>query len=82
MLVTDSKEWTLLFRSLRDHGRDDALLNPLPTETEGASTDFDTQMRQVRLGYDYHMKELSAALGVGLMERIDQIWTLALFMVY
>jgi len=57
MLVTDDDGWARLFRSLRNQGRDD----------DG------TWLGHVRLGYNYRMPELSAALGVAQMERIAEL---------
>ncbi len=65
MLVTDDGEWAALFRSLRNQGRDDA--------STGPSTGGKTWLRHVRLGYNYRLDELSAALGVAQMERIDEL---------
>ena len=55
MLVTDDGAWADLFRSLRNQGRDQS----------------GTWLNHVRLGYNYRLGELSAALGVAQMERID-----------
>ena len=57
MLVTDDARWAGLFRSLRNQGRDPS----------------GTWLNHVRLGYNYRLDELSAALGVGQMERIDEL---------
>ncbi len=57
VIITDDDEWDELFRSLRNQGRDKA----------GAWLDH------VRLGYNYRMDELSAALGVAQMERLDEL---------
>jgi perosamine synthetase len=57
VLVTNDDEWAILFRSLRNQGRDD-------------NGDW---MRHVRLGYNYRLDELSAALGVAQMERIEEL---------
>lgn len=57
MLVTDNEEWASLFRSLRNQGRDDS----------GA------WLHHVRLGYNYRLDELSAALGLAQMERIEEL---------
>jgi perosamine synthetase len=57
MLVTDNAEWASLFRSLRNQGRDGS----------GA------WLNHVRLGYNYRLDELSAALGVAQMKRIDEL---------
>ncbi len=57
MLVTDHEEWAALFRSLRNQGRDGT----------GA------WLNHVRLGYNYRLDELSAALGVAQMGRIEEL---------
>lgn len=57
MLVTDNDKWAALFRSLRNQGRDDN----------------GTWLNYVRLGYNYRLAELSAALGVAQIERIDEL---------
>jgi len=57
MLVTDNGEWASLFRSLRNQGRD-----------EGG-----TWLRHIQLGYNYRMDELSAALGLAQLERIEEL---------
>lgn len=57
VLVTDDDDWAALFRSLRNQGRDDS----------------GVWLRHVRLGYNYRLPELSAALGVAQMERVDRL---------
>ena len=57
MLVTDDGEWDALFRSLRNQGRDV----------------FDGWLEHTRLGYNYRMSELTAALGVAQVERLDEL---------
>jgi len=57
IIVTDSDEWAALFRSLRNQGREDG----------------DTWLHHVRLGYNYRLDELSAALGVAQLERIEEL---------
>jgi perosamine synthetase len=57
VVVTDDEELAAVFRSLRNQGRDD----------DG------TWMRHVRLGYNYRMDELSAAIGVAQLERLDEL---------
>jgi perosamine synthetase len=57
MIVTHDAAWAGLFRSLRNQGRDDN----------------GTWLHHVRLGYNYRLDELSAALGVAQMERIDEL---------
>jgi len=57
MLVTDNEEWASLFRSLRNQGRDES----------------NAWLRHIRLGYNYRMDELSAALGLAQLERIEEL---------
>lgn len=57
MLVTANREWDGLFRSLRNQGRDV----------------FDGWLAHSRLGYNYRLDELSAALGAVQMERLDEL---------
>ena len=57
MIVTNRDDWRDLFRSLRNQGRDV----------------FDSWLNHSRLGFNYRLDEMSAALGVAQMERIDQL---------
>lgn len=57
MIVTDNEEWANLFRSLRNQGRDV----------------FDAWLNHTRLGYNYRLDEMSAALGLSQIRRIDQL---------
>ena len=57
MIVTDDGTWAVLFRSLRNQGRDV----------------FDGWLNHSRLGYNYRLDELSAALGRAQMGRIDEM---------
>jgi perosamine synthetase len=57
MIVTDDAEWARLFRSLRNQGRDI----------------FDGWLNHARLGYNYRLDEMSAALGVTQMGRIEEL---------
>ena len=56
-LVTNDEEWANLFRSLRNQGRDK----------------FDGWLNHSRLGYNYRMSELNAAVGVVQLRRLDDI---------
>jgi perosamine synthetase len=56
-LVTNDGEWAHLFRSLRNQGRDK----------------FDGWLDHSRLGYNYRMSELNAAVGVVQLKRLDDI---------
>jgi perosamine synthetase len=57
MIVTDRDDWAAVFRSLRNHGRDV----------------FDAWLNHSRLGYNYRMCEMSAALGASQLRRIEQL---------
>jgi len=57
MIVTDDEGWDEVFRSLRNQGRDRA----------------GTWLDHVRLGYNYRLDEMSAALGVAQMERLPEL---------
>ena len=57
MIVTDDEAWANLFRSLRNQGRDV----------------FDAWLRHSRLGYNYRLDEMSAALGLVQMQRIEEL---------
>jgi perosamine synthetase len=57
MIVTGREEWLHLFRSLRNQGRDV----------------FDAWLNHTRLGYNYRLDELSAALGVVQARRLDEL---------
>ncbi len=57
VVVTDDEAMASVLRSLRNQGRD----------TDG------TWLRHVRLGYNYRLDELSAAIGVAQLERIAEL---------
>jgi dTDP-4-amino-4,6-dideoxygalactose transaminase len=57
MIVTDREDWARLFRSLRNQGRDV----------------FGAWLNHTRLGYNYRMDEMSAALGLSQLERIGDL---------
>lgn len=57
MVVTDRTDWTALYRSLRNQGRDV----------------FDGWLAHTRLGYNYRLDELSAALGAVQVMRLEDI---------
>jgi perosamine synthetase len=57
LIVTDNDEWASLFRSLRNQGRDV----------------FDAWLKHTRLGYNYRMDEMSAALGLVQIRRIQEL---------
>lgn len=57
IIVTSREDWARIFRSLRNQGRDDD--GSLP--------------RHIRLGYNYRLDELSAALGLAQVERLEEL---------
>ena len=57
MIVTDRDDWDALFRSLRNQGRDT----------------FDAWLNHTRLGYNYRLDEMSAALGLSQLGRLDEL---------
>jgi dTDP-4-amino-4,6-dideoxygalactose transaminase len=57
MIVTNDSRWDALARSLRNQGRDV----------------FDEWLAHTRLGYNYRLDEMSAALGLAQMARFDEI---------
>jgi dTDP-4-amino-4,6-dideoxygalactose transaminase len=57
VIVTNDEEWAHLFRSLRNQGRDK----------------FDGWLNHSRLGYNYRMSELNAAVGVVQIKRLDEL---------
>lgn len=57
MIVTNRESWAHLLRSLRNQGRDV----------------FDGWLNHTRLGYNYRLDELSAALGLAQMQRLEEI---------
>ncbi len=57
MIVTNSAEQNALYRSLRNQGRDV----------------FDEWLNHTRLGYNYRLDEMSAALGLSQIGRIDEL---------
>ncbi len=57
VIVTDRADWDTLFRSLRNQGRDV----------------FDAWLNHSRLGYNYRLDEMSAALGLAQLGRIEEL---------
>jgi perosamine synthetase len=57
MIVTSNDEWAALFQSLRNQGRDV----------------HDAWLNHTRLGYNYRLDEMSAALGLAQLRRIDEL---------
>ncbi len=57
LIVTNDDAWADLFRSLRNQGRDV----------------FDAWLNHTRLGYNYRLDEMSAALGLAQLKRLDEL---------
>jgi dTDP-4-amino-4,6-dideoxygalactose transaminase len=57
IIVTNDDAWADLFRSLRNQGRDV----------------FDSWLNHSRLGYNYRLDEMSAALGLAQVHRLDEL---------
>ena len=57
VIVTDRPEWAELFRSLRNQGRNAA----------------GEWLEDVRLGYNYRLDDMSAALGLAQLRRLDEL---------
>lgn len=67
MIVTNDRTLADLCRSMRNQGR-----GVTPAHAPGAGT-AGPWLRHVRLGYNYRLAEINAALGVAQMERLDEI---------
>ena len=57
VVLTNDEEWAALFRSLRNQGRDQ----------------FDEWLMHSRLGYNYRLSELNAAVGMVQLKRIEDL---------
>jgi perosamine synthetase len=57
VLLTNDEEWAALFRSLRNQGRDQ----------------FDEWLMHSRLGYNYRLSELNAAVGMVQLKKIEYL---------
>ncbi len=69
VIVTDDDRLAEQCRSLRNHGR------PSATNTghAGETNRVGASLIHERLGYNYRLSEIAAALGVAQMDRLDQI---------
>jgi len=68
MIVTDDERLADLCRSLRNHGR---AVQGRGSVDGGSSSG--SWLHHERLGFNYRMSEIAAALGVAQMERLDEI---------
>jgi len=57
VLLTDRDDWTQLARSLRNQGR----------------SNYATWLEHDRLGYNYRLSDINAALGLGQLRRLDEL---------
>jgi len=65
MIVTDDDRLADLCRSLRNHGR--------PAESTEAEQGLGSGLDHVRLGYNYRMSEINAALGIAQTRRLCEL---------
>lgn len=72
MIVTDDKRLADLCRSMRSQGRAVPGLD-LPPTSEAPSTSTGAWLHHPRLGYNYRLSEVNAAIGLGQMKRFDEI---------
>jgi perosamine synthetase len=68
MIVTSDTRLANLCRSMRNQGR-----AVEETQTPGSPTNTGAWLRHERLGYNYRLDEMSAALGVAQVRRLDEI---------
>lgn len=67
MIVTDDSHLAALCRSLRNQGRGEAPAGVSDTQKLGS------WLSHERLGYNFRLSEINAAIGVGQMRRFDQL---------
>jgi len=70
MVLTNDDRGADILRSLRNQGRP---VGGATTAGGGAAAGLGTWMQFERLGYNYRMSEIQAALGVAQLERLDEI---------
>lgn len=73
MIVTDDDRLAATCRSLRNQGRPDPVA---PDEDQSAApgvTGLGTWLRHDRIGWNYRLDEMSAALGTAQMGRLDEL---------
>jgi perosamine synthetase len=71
-IVTDDSHLAELCRSMRNQGRALGFTMPRPGERHDART-VGAWLHHERLGYNYRMPDMNAALGVAQMRRLDEI---------
>ncbi|MDH3583171.1 MAG: DegT/DnrJ/EryC1/StrS family aminotransferase [Phycisphaerae bacterium] len=67
MIVTNDDRLADLARSLRNHGR------PLARDPDSNAPNQGSWLAHERLGYNYRLSEVAAAIGMVQMERLDEI---------
>lgn len=76
MIVTDDERLAELCRSMRNQGRPMPVLSGASTkniEPSVGGTAAGSWLRHERLGYNYRLSEINAAIGVAQMRRFDDI---------
>lgn len=74
MVVTDDQKLAEMCLSYRNQGRDTSPESAPSSGAGGPNTrNVGAWLRHVRLGYNYRMPEINAALGVAQMRRLDEI---------
>ncbi len=76
LALTNNPDYAIVMRSLVNHGRDSIYLSIDDDKTndpQRLSQVVQKRLKFVRLGYSFRATELEAALGLGQLERIDQI---------
>ena len=71
MIVTDDQGLAEACRSMRSQGR--GIAPPVPEGGRHDPATVGAWLRHERLGYNYRMHEVSAAMGLGQMRRLDEI---------
>lgn len=67
MIVTDDPRFAAMCRSLRNQGRGE------PPEGLSDTQKLGSWLSHERIGYNFRMSEVNAAIGVGQMRRLDQL---------
>lgn len=73
MIVTDDARLADMCRSLRNQGRPLGWSTKTAAEPTHGGTATGSWLRHERLGYNYRLSELNAALGVAQMRRLDEM---------
>lgn len=73
MIVTDDERLADLCRSMRNQGRAVGTAGAKASEPTAGGVPAGSWLRHERLGYNYRLSEINAALGVAQMRRLDDI---------